>query len=175
MLPVIATIWPSVEAYQSQGRDITSAFLLERYIQASYRRKEEEIERDKQVLYAPPGASYLFLPREAREMFELLVVWKMAASDARNTISRSAFNEVIKKCYDDVFKILQAEAVPARIVRSMRDFEEKHRDETKLDRVEIVASEVASAGLFVPDAAGGPSNLRLPHKQFYEYLIAKIG
>ena len=57
----------------------------------------------------------------------------------------------------------------------MRDFEERHQEETKFDRVEIVATEVTSAGLFVPDPAGGPSNPRLPHKQFYEYLIAKIG
>ena len=95
MLPVIATIWPSVKAHQDQGNDITSAFLLERYIQASYQRKEQEIERDRQILSAPPGASYLLLPRAGREMFEFLIVWKMAGFDARNTISRGSFNAVI--------------------------------------------------------------------------------
>ena len=33
---------------------------------------------------------------------------------------------------------------------------------------------MASAGLFVLDPAGGVNNLRFPHKQYFEYLVAKI-
>jgi hypothetical protein len=55
----------------------------------------------------------------------------------------------------------------------IRQFEEQFRHESKADKAERICNEVASAGLFVSDAAGGPGNLRLPHKQFYEFLIAK--
>ena len=174
MLPVVATIWPSIEMLQEQGYEITSAILLERYIQATYRRKEQEIERDQQSSGAPPDANYLLLPREAREIFTLLVVWRMAGSDARNTISRNAFNTVILQTYDDVFRILQTDGVPSHVVGAMRKFEERFRDESRVDRCERISNEIASAGMFVPDPAGGPSNLRLPHKQFYEYMIAKV-
>ncbi len=174
MLPVVATIWPSIEMLQEQGYEITSAILLERYIQATYRRKEQEIERDQQSSGAPPDANYLLLPREAREIFTLLVVWRMAGSDARNTISRNAFNTVILQTYDDVFRILQTDGVPSHVVGAMRKFEERFRDKSRVDRCERISNEIASAGMFVPDPAGGPSNLRLPHKQFYEYMIAKV-
>ena len=174
MLPVVATIWPTIAALQAQGVDLTGAILLEYYLQAIYRRKEEEIERDQRDAAAPEGVSYLLLPREAREIFSLAIVWKMADTDARNTIRRQTFDAVISEIYDDVFTAFQKEGVPARITQRMRAFEERFRDETRADRLERIANEVASAGLFVADPVGGPSNLRLPHKQFYEYLIAKV-
>jgi NACHT domain-containing protein len=174
MLPVVATIWDTIEGLQRRERGLTSAILLERYLQAVYRRKEEEVERDQQIHAAPTGASYLLLPREVREVFTLAIVWRMVDSDARNTISRSSFDSVISQLYDDVFKIFQTEGVRPDITRRVREFEERFSEETKADRIERVSNEVASAGVFVPDPAGGPSNLRLPHKQFYEYMIAKV-
>lgn len=173
MLPVVATIWPAIEELQSQGHDVTSAILIERYLKAIYHRKEQEIENDKRIAGAPDDASYLLLPLEVREVFTLAVVWKMAGSDARNTITRSSFNAVIDKCYDEVFRNFQTKDTPGHLVREIRRFEERFKGEPIKDRRERVSNEIASSGLFVPDPAGGPSNLRLPHKQFYEYLIAK--
>ena len=57
------------------------------------------------------------------------------------------------------------------MVKKLRVFEERY-DKSQADRLERASNEVATAGLFVPDAAGGPSNLRLPHKQYYEYILA---
>jgi hypothetical protein len=175
MLPVVATIWDKIALLQQQGHNPTSAVLLELYLQAIYRRKEQEIENDQQVHAAPEGASYLLLPREVREFFSLAIVWKMADTDARNTIGRAAFDGVISQLLDDVFRIFQSEGIRPEIIQKVRAFEERFKDETRGDRLERVSNEVASSGLFVSDPAGGPSNLRLPHKQFYEYLIAKAG
>lgn len=168
MLPVVATIWSSIQRYQAQGKDLSSAVLIEHYLQATYRRKEEELRR-----FGSDSVGYLLLPREVREVFTLAVVWKMASSDARNTIDRTSFDAVVAQLYDDVLQMFQTNGTPPDLARAVRDFEEKFREETKADRIERVSSAVASAGLFVSDPAGGASNLRLPHKQFHEYLIAK--
>lgn len=173
MLPVVATIWEKIEDLQHQGHTVTSAVLLEHYLQAIYLRKEEEIEKDRRVHAAPEGANYLLLPREVREVFTLAIVWRMANADARNTISRSSFDGVVSQVFDGVFRIFQKAGVEPQITKRIRSFEERYRDETRNDRVERISNEVASAGIFVSDPAAGPSNLRLPHKQFYEYMIAK--
>jgi hypothetical protein len=167
MLPVVATIWSKIQDFQNQGRDLTSAVLMEYYFQATYRRKEE------QIVSVSDLGSYLLLPREVREVFSLAIVWNMACGDARNTIKRTSFNGVIEHIYDDVLKLFQKAGVPSQITKRVRGFEMQFRDEKKADMIERVSNEVASAGLFVPDPAGGPSNLGLPHKQFYEYMIAK--
>jgi hypothetical protein len=99
----------------------------------------------------------------------------MAVTGARNTIRREILNEIIRQAYDGVFQISQTQGVDPKISKSIRVFEERFKEESRADRIERVASEVASASLFVPDPAGGQNNLRFPHKQFYEYCIAKAG
>ncbi len=170
MLPVVATIWGPIQKLQEEGRDLTSAFLLEQYLRATYQRKEQE---SKQNLAAFDPASYLLLPWQVRDVFTLAVVWKMACSDSRNTINRTSFDALIAQVYDEVLMLFQKDGVPTELTRSVLEFEAKFQEETKADKIERVSNAVASAGLFVSDPAGGPSNLRLPHKQFYEYVIAK--
>ena len=174
MLPVVATIWDKIEELQQKGQGLTSAILLEHYIRAIYLRKEEDILRDQQKSLVPESANYLLLPREILELFTLAVVWRMAGLEARNTIDRATFDDVIHKTCDEIFRIGKAQGVPAEIPRRIRAFEERFRDDTRADQLERICNEVASAGLFVSDPAGGPSNLRLPHKQYYEFIIAKI-
>jgi hypothetical protein len=172
MLPVVATIWPSIEELRNRGYSITSALLLERYIAAEYKRKEAEIENTQREAGT---TTYILLPREVREVFTAAVVWKMAGSDSRNTITRRTFNAVIDGSYADVFlRIFQAHDVSDKLIMAVRSFEERFKEETPAERRERVASEIASTGLFVLDPAGGPDNLRFSHKQFYEYMIAKI-
>jgi hypothetical protein len=167
MLPVVATIWNKIQELQNQGLDLTSAVLMEYYFQAMYRRKEE------QIVSVSDLSRYLLLPHQVREVFTLAIVWKMVSGDARNTINRKSFDGVIAHTYDDVLKLFQTSGVPPHITERVCAFEVQFRDENKTDMIERVANEVASAGLFVPDPAGGAGNLGLPHKQFYEYLIAK--
>jgi hypothetical protein len=175
MLPVVATIWSKIEDLRRRGHEFTSAILLEHYIRATYDRKEEELRQDQFKRKAPEGTSYLILPREVRELLTTVVVWRMAVAESRNTIRREVFNEIIRSSYDGVLQITQARGVNAEIAKSMRAFEERFKEESRADRIERVSSEIASASLFVSDPAGGQNNLRFPHKQFYEYFIAKAG
>jgi hypothetical protein len=139
MLPVVATIWDKIEDLQQQGGTVTSAILLENYLQAIYARKEDEIERDKRVYGSPEGASYLLLPREVREVFTLAIVCKMVSVDARNTISRRVLDNVIAHLFEEVFRIFQKQGVNPHIARRVRDFEERYKDESKSDRIERIA------------------------------------
>jgi len=175
MLPVVATIWDKIEDYRNNGNDLTSAILIEHYIRAIYERKEEEIRIQLQKDLASSGTSYLLLPRAVREIFTITVIWTMAKREARNTIRREKFDELIREVYDEVRGIAQMRGVDPMISEQVRAFEERFREETRADRLERVCNEVATAGLFVSDPAGGPNNLRLPHKQYYEYIIAKAG
>lgn len=153
MLPIVATIWPKINFLQAQGYDLTSAILLEYYIEANYSRKTEEIVRDQLVAAAPEDASYLLLPSQVRDVFTLAVIWKMACSDARNTIDRRSFNEVIRSTCSDIFKAFQTEGVSEEIIQGVRKFEERFRHESEPERLERISNEIASAGIFVPDPA----------------------
>ena len=44
MLPVVATIWSTIEQLQQKSQNVTSATLLELYLKAIYQRKTQEIE-----------------------------------------------------------------------------------------------------------------------------------
>jgi hypothetical protein len=174
MLPVVVTIWPYIEEIQRQGYHVTSAVLLERYIKAVYERKEAEIDKTSKQSGASYDASHILLPKEIRDVFTAAVVWKMAGSDVRNTITRRVFNAVIDRSYGDVFKIFRADGVPEPLQKAVEKFEARFKEESVAKRRERVSTEIASTGLFVPDPAGGPDSLRFSHKQFYEYMIAKI-
>lgn len=172
MLPVVASIWGKIREELRSGQSLTNALLIEKYLNATYQRKRAEIEAAEGQPGRREAGTYLVLPDEVRHFFCLLVVWKMAANDARNTVSRQIFNEVISNSYDRVFKAFQSVGVSGETVEKLRTFEEQFKDESLLDRVTRIQTEVASASLFVDDPVGGDQNLRLPHKQFYEYLIA---
>ncbi|TIM10294.1 hypothetical protein [Mesorhizobium sp.] len=173
MLPVVATIWPEIEDLQKRGQQLTDAVLIERYLDAAYQRKEAEIESYQRATGAPSGATYLMLPRELRETFTSLIVWDMVDHDTRNTITRSRLDKVILENYRNVFKVFQTIGSNPDTVAAIRRFESRHDDNNPQDISEMISNEIASAGLFVSDPVGGASNLRLPHKQYYEYIIAK--
>ena len=105
MLPVVATIWKKIEEFRRKGHGFTSAVLLEHYIQATYDRKEEELRQDRFKRKTPEGTSYLLLPREVRELFTIVIVWRMAATGARNTIRRETFNDIVRQNYDEVLQL----------------------------------------------------------------------
>ena len=117
----------------------------------------------------------MLLPREIRELFTMIVVWRMAVIEARNTLRREAFDEIIREAYDGVLQLAQMKGVSHEISSGIRAFEKRFKEDNRADRVERITSEIASASLFVSDPAGGQNNLRFPHKQFYEYVIAKAG
>lgn len=173
MLPVVATIWGEVNELRSEGNQLTGAALIEKYIQAVFARKEAELERDQKKLDAPTGSRYLALPKQVREFLTICVAWRMSGLRLKNTIPRSEISEMVREIYDTLVKVPKSSGVTPGIAEGMIDFEQRYKDESQAERIEAIAAEIASAGLLIPDPAGGASNLRFPHKQFFEFLIAK--
>jgi hypothetical protein len=173
MLPVVATIWPEIEKLQESGHPLTGAELIERYIQAVFSRKEAELERDRVIHDAPSGSRYLLLPKQLRELLTICVAWRMSGLKYKNTIPRSEITEMVREIYDVLISVGKSEGVSASVAEGIVDFEKRHIDENIADKVEAITTEICSAGLLISDAAGGATNLRFPHKQFFEFLIAK--
>lgn len=173
MLPVVATIWGEIEDLRRSGSDITGALLIERYLQAIYMRKEKELEQDRVSHDSPSGSRYLVLPKPVREFFTVSVAWRMSGLGDQNTISRSDIQSMVGEMYEELFRLKRSSSVSPEIAEGLVQFEERLSEDTFADRVEAITSEICSAGLLVPDPAGGVTNLRFPHKQFYEYLICK--
>ncbi len=174
MIPVVATIWEKLREAQANGESITGSLALEMYMAASYARKEAEVEHDQRNRGTPEEGSYLFLPRAVREALTLAVVWRMAALDLKNTISRQEFERAIDLAYKGVIRALQAVGVRDDVVQAVRKFEERHKKDDRRKIMSSVYTDVASAGLLVPDPAVGTDNLGFPHKQYFEFLAAKI-
>ncbi|MFK0385013.1 NACHT domain-containing protein [Agrobacterium sp. NPDC090273] len=174
MLPVVATIWPEIRNAEKEGHEITGSMLLEKYLSAVYARKEAELENDRVTFLAPELSSYLLLPRSIREALTLAVVWEMAVQDFRNTIPRTSFDLVINRVFDGVLRAMQSKEVRTPVSEAARKLQLRLQSENRIEFLEKVCTDVASAGLFVPDPVGGDSNLRFAHKQYFEYLIAKF-
>ncbi|VVT34736.1 membrane hypothetical protein [Hoeflea sp. EC-HK425] len=173
MLPVVATIWNDIHYLQEGGAPLTGAVLIEKYIQAVFSRKEAELERDRIKHDAPSGSRYLILPKQVRELLTICVAWKMSGLKAKNTIARSDITELVREVYETLISTSKSVGVSPTISEGLIEFEKRFADESPAERVEFIAAEICSAGLLVPDAAGGATNLRFPHKQFFEFLIAK--
>jgi hypothetical protein len=173
MLPVVATIWPEIEALQKTGLPLTGAELIEIYVQAVFSRKEAELERDRVQLDAPSGSRYLLLPKQLRELLTICVAWRMSGLKYKNTIPRSYISDMVREAYDTIIAVGKSIGVSPEVAEGIVEFEKRHADVSPADRVEAMTAEICSAGLLVSDAAGGATNLRFPHKQFFEFLIAK--
>ena len=172
MLPVVATIWPKVEQLVRDQSGLTGAKLIELYIQAVYDRKEAELERDRVERAAPDGSRYLVLPKVARQLLTLRTAWVMAVKGYQNTIRRSEIAEIVHQSYASLLTHARSTEADRTLAEGMRRFEESHKEDTLADRIEVIATEICSAGLLVPDPASGAGSLRFAHKQFYEYLVA---
>ncbi|MBN8198602.1 NACHT domain-containing protein [Thalassospira povalilytica] len=175
MLPVVATIWDEIHALTSSGVALTGAILVEKYLDAIFARKEAELERDKREYDAPQGARYLVLHRSVRELLTICVALRMAALGGSNTISRQEIVEMTRDLYPRLKDLCLAAGVQKEVLNSFMSFEKQTLDDTPSDKIQIVVSDICSAGILIPDPVGGVNNLRFPHKQFFEYLVAKGG
>ncbi len=173
MIPVVATIWNEIELLRISGKALTSAILIEKYVQSVFSRKEAELERDRVVFDAPTGARYLILPRQLRELLTICVAWRMSGLGAKNTIPRSEVVDMVRDVYDTVMATAKSAESSPEVTEAIVEFENRYIEENQVERVEAIAGEICSAGLLVPDPAGGATNLSFPHKQFFEFLVAK--
>lgn len=174
MLPVVATIWPTISSTNNNNIGLTKSELIEFYIKAVFSRKEEELEIDKVKKNAPIDSRYLHLPREVREILTMCVAWRMSGQNLKNTIPREEVSKMVNSIFDILFLLGKSDNTDKKVSLGLVNFEKKYHSKSKSERIEIITSEICSAGLLVDDPAGGTTNLRFPHKQFYEYLIAKV-
>ncbi|KZB61544.1 hypothetical protein AUP42_06180 [Thalassospira lucentensis] len=173
MLPVVATIWKEIVKLTSEGEPLTGAILVEKYLEAIFTRKEAELERDVVEFDAPEGARYLVLHKSVRELLTSCVAMRMAALGGKNTISRVQVTDLVKDTYGNLRELCLAKGGVEEVLNSFMKFEEQYKNETLSDKVQIIVSDVCSAGILIPDPVGGEDNLRFPHKQFFEYLVCK--
>lgn len=174
MLPVVATIWPKVEEIVQSGDDLNGATLIGLYIDAVFLRKETELEKDKIEHDAPSASRYLLFSVETRKVLTGGIAWLMAEKGYQNTIARSEIKEYVTRCYDSLFANAKADTANPQIAKSLTDFEPRYSHLSLADRVELIVSDICSAGLLVPDPVGGEGVLRFAHKQFYEYFVAWV-
>lgn len=173
MLPVVATIWSEIDDLRSKGSLLTGAVLIEKYIQAVFARKEAELERAQRKSDAPVGSRYLVLPKQVREFLTICVAWRMSGLRLKNTIPRAEITDMIREMYDTLLSVSKSSGVSPEVAEGMINFEQRFKDDSPAERIEAIATEICSSGLLVPDPAGGAGNLRFPHKQFFEFLVAK--
>ena len=173
MLPVVATIWEEIHDLSETNSPLTGATFIEKYIRAEFSRKEAELERDRVRDGTPIGTSYLVLPKLVREMLTVCVAWRMSGMKAKNTIARSEIVEMVRDLYEPLFSMSRTEGLAPSIAEGLIEFENRYVEESRADKIEAIAAEICSAGILVPDVVGGSTNLRFPHKQFFEFLISK--
>ena len=86
MLPVIGNQWSNIKTELSERGGITSAAIIEYFINFLYARKEAD--QDKL-------GEYQLLSRELRHYFTQRVAWKMMTERQKNTIDRHQFLQAV--------------------------------------------------------------------------------
>lgn len=172
MLPVVATIWPTLRKKLNEGIGVNGANLIGLYIDASFKRKEAELQKDQIEFGAPSASRYLLFNTSVRKLLTGGVAWLMAEKGYQNTISRSEIFEYIASIYESLFKYGKSNNVARDVSISLSEFENTHNNKSLSDRIEIITNEICSAGLLIPDPVTGDGYLRFAHKQFFEYFVA---
>jgi len=174
MLPAIGTLWPNIRSELKETGVLTSSTIVSHFIEMIYQRKQVEVEDDLAGRGIPLNQNYLLLPKKIKEYFTYGIAFQMAQKGMRNTISGPDLIDTITLLYEDleaVFCAVESEEEYARFTTDLRARFEHYGNREKID---IIASEIRATGLFVMDPAGGPSNIQFPHKQYFEFTLAKV-
>jgi hypothetical protein len=166
MLPVIGNQWSNIKTELREKGSITSAAIIEYFIDFLYKRKEA----DQDQL-----GEYQLLSRELRHYFTQRVVWKMMTEHQKNTVDRHQFLQAVGDAYrslDAEFRM--DEEGRADIAGAVGKLKESFRETNEIDIVSALATDVRTNGIFAPDPAGGRDNLNFPHKQYFEFILGQI-
>jgi len=159
LLYVVSQLW--IRDKLSQQRDrITSALVMDLFIQHSYRRQTEKVQN---------SPDFMILNESERKYFmEGIAAW-MGASELPNQITREQFEKAVKTLYELIPEVVSHEdtGFPKQLRKPLR----KRLDETE-DPIANVANDVRSSGILVVDESKVGA-LRFAHKSFMEYLMAK--
>lgn len=174
MLPLLAVIWPDLTLKGNPVRGLTSSTVIQTFVDFEYSRKADAVNEDLVLRQIPRESNYLKIPRRIRDFFMMTLAREMAISFTGNTISGDDFFDCVRK----TLPMCEAYAASITTEDDEVDFFKRVRDLTgevgAMEVAERIASELRITGLLVRDVARGPSHLFFPHKQFYEYYVAKF-
>ncbi|MBB4839662.1 hypothetical protein HNP52_002731 [Sphingomonas kyeonggiensis] len=166
MLPLIASLWPSIRAEIRAKNSVTSAQIIKQFIDYLYKRKEADAER---------LGRYHVLSSAVRHYVTQRVAWKMAETNSRNTITAEDFAEVVERACDSFdTEFRSGDADDGGNADFIRDLKAKYESRPRHVFIADVVTDVRAQGLLTPDPAGGRNNLYFPHKQYYEYILGEV-
>jgi len=169
MLPVIASAWSSILNNSSIGKEISSASIINTYIESSFLRKEDDLKSNP----------YQVLPWKARLFLTKVVALKMLITGGRNTIRSGEIFSAIEDVFEKLDRVFMGEDGSEDLATPWRLFKESYYAEIKQgssvrDKLLSISQDVRSNGILAPDPASGGDSFYFPHKQFYEYILATI-
>ncbi len=173
MLPIIGSQWERLKSEREKLGELTTGQIIKYFIDFLYQRKEAEIERDSVERGIAREDNFMLMPKIMKHYFTLGIVRKMVASDARNTISRAEFHRTIEMLWDDFSAVFRSGYFANDYEVTARKLNKRFKDFSRTEIIDAVATDVRANGIFVSDPAAGEGNLCLPHKQYYECLIAE--
>ena len=159
LLYVVSQLWEREQMFRYDG-PITSAIVMELFIEHSYRRQSEKTRGAPQ---------FMVLSENERRYFMCGIAGYMGALDLPNQITREQFERAVKKLYEAAPDTVAdaSDGLPRRADRPLRQ-----RLGESEDPVQDVANDVRATGILVQDESKSGA-LRFAHKSFMEYLLAK--
>jgi hypothetical protein len=160
LLYVVSQLWEREQLSKYAGR-ITSAFVMELFIQHSYRR---------QTLKSSDNPEFMVLNEGERKYFMSGIAAYMGALNLPNQIDKEHFVRAVKGLYDVIPSSVstQVGTIQNSLVKPLK---ERLRDVE--DPIQDVNNDVRSSGILVSDQSKSGS-FKFAHKSFMEFLIAEV-
>jgi hypothetical protein len=160
LLYVVSQLWVREELSKRASR-ISSAFVMDLFIQHSYRRQTQK---------AVNSPEFMILNEGERRYFMNGIASYMGALELPNQITKEQFKSAVRTLYEAIPESVSREStgLPKSVVKPLRQ-----RLSEVEDPVEEVANDVRSSGILVVDQSKSGA-LRFAHKSFLEYLMAKV-
>ncbi len=172
MLPVVISVWHKISQLRVREGQVSSAAIIDLYVDAIFERKEAELEFDRVERNAPEASRYILQSADMRRAMLSMVAWEMLRLSYQNTILRDEIQALIFKSYNDLLEASKHPKISRSLQENLRAIEEKFSGKDLSDKVTEVVSDLCTSGLLVIDPASGDGALKFAHKQFFEYLLA---
>lgn len=172
MLPLIAITWNEIKQSLEENSKVTSAKIIENYVEFEYRRKEKDVEEDQKNSGLTKRQNYLRVPHRIKTYYMMCLARDMQRSGRSNTITSEEMAKSIRGAqqFAESFSAHNdASDEEVNYFKWNRD-QEKELGESKA--AEALISDIRTTGVVSRDIASGPSSYYFPHKQFYEYFLA---
>ena len=159
LLYIVGQLWK--EHLADMKGEISSATVMRKFIQHSYRRQAEKLRL---------GGKFMVLNTGERDLFMKAIACQMAASGLPNQITKEQFERVVEALYPHVPPSLSrgGNTMLGEPTRPMAD-----RMAELDDAVEVVKTDVRASGILVTDPSRSGA-LKFAHKSFMEFLVGAV-